>query len=66
MKKFIKGITIALAVVLCGLLGVGAYLANSLPDNYKVTQNSGIQTHNMIPVTAKTENNQTLKPCGRQ
>lgn len=28
MKKFIKGITIALAVVLCGLLGVGAYLAN--------------------------------------
>ena len=24
MKKFIKGITIALAVVLCGLLGVGA------------------------------------------
>ena len=54
MKKFIKGITIALAVVLCGLLGVGAYLANSLPDNYKVTQNSGKQTHNMIPVTSKT------------
>lgn len=64
MKKFIKGITIALAVVLCGLLGVGAYLANSLPDNYKVTQNSGIQTHNMIPVTAKTENNQTLVEAG--
>ena len=64
MKKFIKGITIALAVVLCGLLGVGAYLANSLPDNYKVTQNSGIQTHNMIPVTAKIENNQTLVEAG--
>ena len=64
MKKFIKGITIALALVLCGLLGVGAYLANSLPDNYKVTQNSGLQTHNMIPVTAKTENNQTLVEAG--
>ena len=51
-------------MVLCGLLGVGAYLANSLPDNYKVTQNSGIQTHNMIPVTAKTENNQTLVEAG--
>lgn len=51
-------------MVLCGLLGVGAYLANSLPDNYKVTQNSGLQTHNMIPVTAKTENNQTLVEAG--
>lgn len=64
MKKFIKGITIALAVDSVRPSGRWSLFANSLPDNYKVTQNSGIQTHNMIPVTAKTENNQTLVEAG--
>ncbi len=64
MKKLIKGLTLVLAILTSGVLTLSSAVGASLPDEFQVTESSGIQINAMLPVSAKTDSGKELVEAG--
>ena len=58
MKKFFKLLTLSLFVILSFIFSYSSYIYYSLPNDYKITENCGMQIESYRFIRAQSGNNQ--------
>ena len=64
MKKFFKSLSIGLAICSCAIFIIGGILNMEIPNNYKVTKNSGLNVVSSLPISIDMNSKEDLVEAG--
>lgn len=64
MKKFFKSLSIGLAVCSCAIFIIGGILNMEIPNNYRVTKNSGLNVVSSLPISIDMNSKENLVEAG--
>ena len=64
MKKFFKSLSIGLAVCSCAIFIIGGILNMEIPNNYRVTKNSGLNVVSSLPISIDMNSKEDLVEAG--
>ena len=64
MRKFFRGLSLGLAICSCAILAIGCILNVEVPNNYKITESSGLEVTSSLPITIEMDSGEDLIEAG--
>ena len=64
MRKFFRGLSLGLAICSCAILAIGCILNVEIPNNYKITESSGLEVTSSLPITIEMDSGEDLIEAG--
>lgn len=63
-RKFFRGLSLGLAICSCAILAIGCILNVEVPNNYKITESSGLEVTSSLPITIEMDSGEDLIEAG--